>query len=254
MPIYRTQAIVMHSLPYGEVDKIVTLYTLDFGKIKGIAKGAKRSRRRFGNILEICSYILLSFFEKESGGLVRLSHGELISSFEGLRENIHKLAWASYFLELVNEMTAERVPNQQIFYLLLAGLKIINRGKLQEEIIRIFEMRLLAHSGYQPFLDCCLRCRKNLTKEGGYFSPEEGGIICLRCGQNLPNLIPVSLGTIKTLILAQNLPLERINRLNFSAQSLRESAVVLSLFLGKYLGKELKSKKFFDQLSLSSAS
>ncbi len=249
MPLYKTQAIVMHSLPYGEVDKIVTLYTLDFGKIKGIAKGAKRSRRRFGNILEICSHIFLTFFEKESGGLVRLSHGELISSFERLRSDIRQLAWASYFVELVNEMTAERVPSPQIFYLLLTGLKIIDKGELQEEIIRIFEMRLLAHSGYQPFLEHCLRCRKSLTKEGGYFSSEEGGIFCRPCSQNISDLIPVSLGTIKTLILAQHLPLERINRLNFSAQSLRESSLILSLFLRKYLGKELKSRKFFEQLS-----
>lgn len=249
MPIYKTQAIVLHSLPYGEGDKIVTLYTQDFGKIKGIAKGAKRSRRRFGNTLEICAHISLSFFEKESAGLVRLSHGELISPFQGLRESIQKLGKASYLIELVNELTAERIPNRQIFTLLVTTLSLIDKGSLREELIRIFEMRILALSGYRPFLDYCLRCKKNLSKEGGFFSPEEGGTICPLCAQNFSRLVPVSLGTIKTLLLAQNLPLNKISRLTFTPQSLRESEILLSLFLEQYLRKELKSKKFFEQIS-----
>ena len=53
MPFYKTPAIVLRSIPYGEADKIVTLYTLDFGKITGFAKGAKRSRKRFSNTLDI---------------------------------------------------------------------------------------------------------------------------------------------------------------------------------------------------------
>lgn len=251
MPLYKTQAIVLHSLAYGEIDKIVTLYTLDYGKIKGIAKGAKRSQRRFGNTLEVCSHIVLSFFEKETTGLVRLSHAELISPFAGLREDIQKLAWASYFLELVNEMTPERVANKEIYHLLINSLSILEKGQAQEEILRIFEMRLLTHSGYQPLLDYCLRCKKALTKEGGFFSAEEGGLFCPNCVQDYSGLIPISLGTIKTLLLAQKFPLEKINRLTFTTQALRESSIVLSLFLAKYLGKELKSKKFFDQLSFS---
>lgn len=70
MPLYRMSAVVSRSIPYGEVDKIVTLYTLDFGKLKGIAKAAKRSRKRFRNMLEICSYINVTFFEKETSDLV----------------------------------------------------------------------------------------------------------------------------------------------------------------------------------------
>ena len=62
MPLYQTPAIVLRSTPYGESDQIVTLYTLDFGKMKGIAKGAKRSRKRFANTLGICSYIQVAFF------------------------------------------------------------------------------------------------------------------------------------------------------------------------------------------------
>jgi DNA repair protein RecO (recombination protein O) len=249
MPFYKTPAIVLRSIPYGEADKIVTLYTLDFGKIKGFAKGAKRSRKRFSNTLEICSYITLSFFEKETSDLVRLNHCDLIRSFDGLREDIHKLAWASYFIELVNQMTAERLRSKRLFNLLLVFLDLIDKGNLKEEIQRSFEVRLLSILGYQPLFDHCLRCKKGLSGEKVFFNAREGGVLCPACAAYIPELIPVSLGTIRTLSLTQTIPLEKVGRVSFSPQSLRESKTILSLFLEQYLRKELKTKKFLEQIS-----
>ena len=253
MPLYKPPAIILRSIPYGEADKIVTLYTRDCGKIKGFAKGAKRSRKRFGNSLEICSYINASFFEKENADLVRLNHCDLIRSFAGLREDIHKLAWASYFIELVNEMTAERIKNIALFNLLIFSLEAIDLGALKEEIQRIFEVRLLSRLGYQPRLDHCPKCQRGLAGDQFFFSVRGGGILCPVCAAHLPGLVPLSLGTIKTLLLAQTIPLEKVGRISFSSQSLRESQVILSLFLQQYLRKELKSKKFLEEITKPSS-
>jgi len=252
MALYQTPAIVVRSTPYGESDRIVTLYTLDFGKIKGIAKGAKRSQKRFANTLEIGSYIQVVFFEKETQDLVRLDHSELIHPFGSLREDIIKLAWASYFIELVNEMTAERIKNKALFRLLVFFLNLIDRGMLQEETQRIFEVRLLSHLGYQPHFEHCTRCQKHLSGEKCFFGIRQGGVLCPSCAAHLPGLVPISLGTVKTLQLAQSLPLEKVRRVSFSPESLKESQAVLSLFLQEYLGKELKSKKFLEQISMVS--
>ncbi len=249
MPLYRTPALVFHAIPYGESDQIVTLYTLEFGKVKGIAKGAKRSRKRFGARLETGAYVQATFFDKETSGLVRLSHCDLIRPFDGLREDIHKLAWASYFIELVNEMTAERIQDKPLFRLLIAFLNLINRGILKEEVQRIFEIRFLSHLGYRPQLDHCTRCGKKLSGEKFSFSPREGGVLCPSCAAHLPGLVPVTMGTIKTLLLAETIPLEKVGRITFSPQSLKESQVILSAFLQHYLGKELKSKKFLEQIA-----
>lgn len=249
MPLYKTPAVVLRSMPYGESDQIVTLYTLTLGKIKGIAKGAKRSRKRFGNTLEICSYISATFFEKENLDLVRLSHCELIRPFAGLREDIAKLAWASYLIELVNALTAERIKNKALFRLLIVFLNLIDRGTLKGEIQRVFEVRLLSLLGYQPQFNHCTRCQRGLFGERFFFGAKEGGVVCPSCAANLPGLLPVSLGTIKTLLLAQSIPLEKVGRISFSPQSLKESQAVLTLFLQQYLGKELKSKKFLEQIS-----
>lgn len=250
MPLYRTQAIILRTIPYGEADQIVTLYTLRFGKIKGIAKGAKRSRKRFGNTLEIGSYIHATFFEKETSDLVRLSHCDLIRPFAGLREDIRKLAWGSYFIELISELTAEKIPSPPIFRLLTAFLNLIDRGMLKEELQRVFEVRLLSQLGYRPHLDRCTRCQKKIGGEKVFFSSREGGVLCPSCASHLSDAISVSLGTIKTLHLAQTLPLDKIRRISFSPQSLKESRLILSQFLGQYLGKDLKSKKFLEQISV----
>ena len=248
MPLYKTPALVLHTMSYGESDQIVTLYTLEFGKIKGIAKGAKRSQKRFGASLETASYVNATFFDKGTSTLVRLSHCDLIRPFDGLREDIHRLAWASYFIELVKEMTAERIQDKPLFRLLIAFLKLVDRGILKEEVQRIFEIRFLSHLGYRPQLDHCTRCQKKLSGEKFFFSSPEGGIFCPACAVHLPGLVPVSLGTIKTLLLAETLPLEKVGRISFSPQSLKESQALLSLFLQHYLGKELKSKKFLEQI------
>jgi DNA repair protein RecO (recombination protein O) len=248
MPLYNTPAVILHTMPYGESDQIVTLYTLDFGKLKGIAKGAKRSRKRFGSRLEIASYVKATFFEKETSSLVRLSNCDLIRPFEGLREDIQRLAWASYFIELVNEMTAEKVQNKPLFRILVAFLTFINRGILKEEIQRVFEIRFLSCLGYQPQLDQCTHCQKKPSGERFFFSPAKGGVICSACAASLSGLIPVSLGTIKTLLLAHSLPLEKVSRISFSPQTLKESQAILSSFLQQYLGKELKSKRFLEQI------
>ncbi len=246
MPLFKTPAIVFRSTPYGEADKIVTLYTLDFGKIKGIAKGAKRSRKRFGNTLELGSYIRLTFFEKETSELVRLSDGDLIRPFPGLRDDFRKLAWASYLIELVNEMTAEKIKNKALFQLLIFFLNLVDRERLQEEFLRIFEVRLLSHLGYQPQFQHCTGCQEDLLGERCFFSVKEGGVLCSSCAGHLPGLVPISLGTVKTLLRAQTLPLEKIKRISFSPQALRESKQVLSLFFREYLRKELKSQKFLE--------
>jgi len=251
MPLYKTNAIVLRSTPYAEADRIVSLYTLAFGRIRGIAKGAKRSQKRFGNALELGSYVSVSFFERETSELVRLNHCDLLRSFQGLREDIKNLAWASYLIELIIAMTGERIPNKALFRLLLFFLHRIDRGSLREELLRVFEIRLFSLLGYQPQFNDCRRCQKELTEGKIYFSAREGGVVCSSCAGGLPGLIPLSLGTIKTLRLAQTLPLEKVGRLSFSLQSLQESEAALSRFLSQYLGKDLKSKNFLAQLSRS---
>src|SRR4030065_1867561 len=131
MPLFTTNAIVIRSTNYGESDKIVTFFTRDFGKLKGIAKGARRSRKRFQNALGLFSYLRLIFFDKEGMGLGRGEGCDMLHSFPKIREDLKKILYGNYYLELANEMAGEREGNREVFELLLSFLSDLEVMDLQ---------------------------------------------------------------------------------------------------------------------------
>ena len=102
MPHLSTQAIVLQTIDYGEYDRLVSLYTRDFGRLRAIAKGAKRSQKRFGSALEPCTHVQADFVDREHRGLSRLERCRIISAFPELALDIRKVAYGHYFLELAD--------------------------------------------------------------------------------------------------------------------------------------------------------
>ena len=123
MQLRKTDAVVIHRVDFKESDLIVTLYTADLGKVTGIAKGAKRSKRRFVNNLQPFSYIRIVFSEGR-GGLIRLDEADMILPLFRISEDISKILYGSYFLEMVKEMTGEKEANPQLFDLLVRSLTV----------------------------------------------------------------------------------------------------------------------------------
>ncbi len=251
MAQFKTWAIVLKTLDYGESDRIVAFYTSDFGKVRGIAKGAKRSRRRFSNALELFTLSRLIFFDKRESGLVRIEGCDIVDTFPAIREDIRKIAFGCYLVELVNEMTPEREANQDLFNMLKDFLSLLSDSGAEAQILRIFEIRLLTLLGYRPGLDRCLQCDETLEHDGkGYFSVKKGGLLCERCSRGYVDLIPVSLGTAKILRVAMEMELSKVHRLKFSKQALLEGETILSQFIQYHINRELKSKKFLKDIGM----
>jgi DNA repair protein RecO (recombination protein O) len=252
MPLFRTNAIVIRSLNYGESDKIVTFFTRDFGKLKGIAKGARRSKKRFQNALGLFSHLCLVFFDKEGLGLVRAESCDILHSFPKIREDLRKIVYGNYYLELANEMAGEREVNREAFELLFSFLKTLEETAPQEEQLRLFEIRMLSLFGYRPNMRRCGLCKK-----GGddlkeipivFFSLEKGTLVCERCSKTWNNLIPLSLGTARLIEKTSQMELSKIERMRFTSQALFESREILPKFISYQLGKELKSLKALKSL------
>ncbi len=245
MPLYKTNAIVIRSTNYGESDKIVTFLTKDFGKLKGIAKGARRSRKRFQNALGLFSHLRLVFFDKEGMGLVRADGCDILHSFPRIREDLKKIVYGNYYLELANEMAGEREGNLEVFELLLSFLSDLEEMEPQEEQLRLFEIRMLSLFGYRPNMGRCNVCKRDWEdlKEipGVFFSLEKGALVCETCSTVWNNLIPFSLGTARLIEKVAQMELPKIQRLKFTYQSLSESREILPRFISYQLGKELKS-------------
>ena len=253
MPLFKTDAIVIRSLHYGESDKIVTLLTRDFGKMKGIAKGARRSRKRFQNALGLFSHLRLIFFDREGMGLVRIEGCDILHSFPKIMEDLKKIFFGNYYLELINEMAGERETNHEAFDLLLSFLLTLDAIEPYEEQLRIFEIRMLSLFGYRPNMRRCNLCKKDWEdlKEIPvvFFSLERGALICERCSKTWNHLIPLSLGTARLIEKISQTELSKVERLKFTLQALFESRELLPKFISYQLGKELKSLKALRQIS-----
>ena len=258
MPLFKTNAIVIRSTNYGESDKIVTFFTKDFGKLKGIAKGARRSRKRFQNALGLFSHLRLIFFDKEGMGLVRAEGCDILHSFPKIREDLKKILHGNYYLELMNEMAGEREGNPEAFELLLSSLSNLEELDLQEEQLRIFEIRMLSLFGYRPNMRRCNLCKKDWEdlKEppAVFFSLERGALICETCSKTRNNLIPISLGTARLVEKISQVEFSKIQRLRFTLQALSESRELLPKFISYQLGKELKSLKALGDIRFALSS
>jgi DNA repair protein RecO (recombination protein O) len=253
MPAFKTDAIVLRSLNYGESDRIVTFFTRDFGKIKGIAKGARRSRKRFQNALGLFSYIRLSFFEREGMGLMRVDGCDILQSFPRIREDLKKIFFGNYYLELVDEMAGEREASREAFDLIRSFLSRLDETEANEEQLRVFEIRMLSLFGYQPNMRKCDLCKRGWVdlRETAvlFFSVEKGGLVCGQCSKGLSHLIPFSLGTARLIERISQMELSKICRLRFTPQSLMESRALLPKFIIYQLGKEPKSLKALSSIS-----
>ena len=130
--VHKTSAIVIHSLDYGESDRIVTFYSSDFGKVKGIAKGARRSKRRFSNALEPIIILQHHFFQKGRGTLALIEGCDVIDHHVNIRVDLHRTLFSSYLIELIDKFTLEGKRNIDLFKLLLEFLGLIDAGTCSE--------------------------------------------------------------------------------------------------------------------------
>jgi DNA repair protein RecO (recombination protein O) len=247
--VQKTRAVVLRTLDYGESDRIVTFISADFGKLKGIAKGARRSKRRFANALELLSLSEILFSRGGRGGLFLIEGADVISHHPGIREDLEKTLIATYLAELVEGFSAEGKKNVELFRLLGDFLAYLDREAPRAGIERFFEMRLLRLTGYDLHIGSCLACGKELEEiSEPAFIPAEGGIRCRICLRNATAALSVAPGTLKTLITGSRMDLQMIPRLVVSDRTARESRAVLGGIIEHLLGKALKSLKVLDDM------
>lgn len=252
------EAVILGSIDFGESDRLLTFYTLEHGKLKGVAKGARRSKKRFVGNLEPGSSVRLIFFNNEKSELVRIESAELAEGLPGLRGDIEAYARACYMLELACELTREGCAVESAYLVLTAFLKMLDgkaaaSGEEAGDILRFFEIKLLASLGYMPHLDGCVSCRGASFSEGStraFFSPERGGAVCGACAREAHGLVQLTAGTLTALSAAARLAPEKLARLKPGAAFARESERLLDAFIRHIIGKELKTKRFLEKLGL----
>jgi DNA repair protein RecO (recombination protein O) len=158
-----TSAILIRRRDYGDYDLVLTYFTLAHGKVALIAKAAKKSVRRFGGVLELFSEADISGATGRRSGLPVLQEAALKQPFDRIRTVPTRIAYASYWAELVDAWMEDHVRQVELYHLLRHVLSELDRGVSSEALLSIlFQMRLLGLSGHYPNLDLCGVCRTGL--------------------------------------------------------------------------------------------
>jgi DNA repair protein RecO (recombination protein O) len=183
MPLRHTKAIVLRTYRVGEADKIVVFFTRELGKVRGIARGARRARSQFGASLEIGTEVGLTFFEKENQELVRVNRCDIVSScFRSVEEPIRACTLA-YLTDLTDAFAPEREPNVKLYRLLRAALSALVLDVEPEPITRYFEAWLLRLGGSYPRRRTCTACGAKLDERGARYIVEEYRLVCRGCSE-----------------------------------------------------------------------
>ena len=231
------EAIVLGLMDYREADIIVTLFCRSHGKVAAVARGARRSRKRFGGALELFASLQVNFEQKE--GLSILGETDIVTIYPGIRGEFAAIAHAGYACELVAAFMPEHHSNSRLFRLLTAYLEHLDTGAAEPSDRHFFEMNMLNILGYRPPLEGCQVCGAPLAENGCCWSAE--GCYCGACSQGRQAGI---MGASTIVLLLQSLKTGRFSVVRFSDEERREVECFLDACIAANLQRPLKSLSF----------
>ena len=242
---YKTQGIVLKQMPIGEADRILSIFTRDFGKVRVVARGVRKPTSKLAGHLEPLSHVAISVSRGRS--LAPIREALTVRSFRGVRENLRLISEGVYLAELVESFSAEDQPSPVIYRLLLDALDWLEVNGDNARLMRYFELRLLMDSGFGPELRACVECRTTLEPGDYLYSSAGGGVLCDECKVTMDVvLMPLSLDANKVLRFYGRIGLEEAVGLNVSSRVADETNRVLRHYVRYLLERELKSVEFVD--------
>lgn len=244
-----TPAIILEVKEYGEGDCLVSFLTPEEGRLTGIARHARKSRKRFAHCLEPFNRVTLFLSARPKGELEFLEKGELIRSFPRLRRDLECLGAAALMAELAGAMASPPEATGQIFAALETALTQLEEGVAPASLLPLVLFRLLTLGGYGPALEHCRLCAQE-PKPPLWVSLPQGGVVCGSCAKRAPSpLVSLSPGAFRLLRAAQKLAPEKLPRLKGVPAQLRQCLTLIRLFLRYHFGQELKAWDFWDKIT-----
>ncbi len=244
---FRLEAVVLRHADWGEADRMLTLYSRERGKVRALAKGARKVRSRKAGHLEPFTRVALQLAQGRD--LLIVTQADTVDAYLPLREDLLKTGHAAYVVELLDRFTyEEESENYAIFRLLAETLGRIAAEPDAWQAIRFYEMRLLDHLGFRPHLFECSNCGAQIQAVDQYFSPAQGGVLCPRCGTGLPGAWKVSVEALKYLRHFQRSGYAEARRAHPAPEVMKEIETLVQGYLTYLLERGLNTPEFIRKI------
>jgi DNA repair protein RecO (recombination protein O) len=244
---FRVEAVVLRHADWGEADSLVTLFTRERGKVRAIAKGARRIKSRKAGHLEPFTRVTLQLAKGRD--LFIITQAETLEAYLPIHESLEKTSLAAYLSELLDRFTYEdESENYNIFRLLTETLSRIEKEDDHWLSIRYYELHLLDFLGYRPHLFECANCGEKIKAVDQFFSPAAGGVLCPRCGAGLPGAWRIPVQTLKYLRHFQRSDYMAAKRAHPERDVKNEVEALLQRYVTYLLERSLNSPEFIRQI------
>lgn len=246
MALHKTDAVVMSRRELGESDRLVEFYTRDFGKMRGVAKAARRPRSRFGSALETFTLGRLVFFDSGRSELVRVDHFDILHPFVAVRESLERLGRGAWVLECVARLSADRDAHPALYGLLVRALRALDRGEGPERVSACFALRAIDLLGHRPRIDRCVSCGRAFPFPDPVLDVGEGGLVCATCRPGA-DALPLSGGLVGLLARLRTSRWEESLRLPLSSATASALTVLVDAVVVRLTGQPSRSARFLLQ-------
>lgn len=184
MAIVKTEAVFLKGTNWRESSRILSAFSRDYGKVKLVAKGARRPKSKYGAALEPLTQAQVIFYKRENKDLYTLSEASVLESFEGVKNDLEKFSQAAVAAEMLERSLAPEDANPGLFAYFIEFLSALNQATPEEGrlLLLAFHLNLSSRLGFEPQIEHCLGCRRKEPEEF-FFSTRLGGILCGRCAR-----------------------------------------------------------------------
>ncbi len=244
MGLVETEGLILKSYSLAEADKIIVLLTQNEGLIRGVAKGAKRLKSKFGGSLEPFSIVQVAYFQKEERELVSIREIELIRSFFENASEPQFLQKFSYLVDLIVEFAPPHDPDERLYRMTKVCLETAAENYDSLESIAVyFELWILRLGGYLPNWNICDRCKKGLVENETSGLQINFHLFCKTC-QKLRNNWIISPEQRQIFIMAQKVaPQKFVEFAKIQKADLKEVSIILRRIISHIIGKETIGEK-----------
>ncbi|MEX2599056.1 MAG: DNA repair protein RecO [Dehalococcoidia bacterium] len=244
---YKTEAIVLRSIPMREADRLITVLTPAMGKLPLTVRGARRITSRLGGHLDVFNHARLTLALGHRIDVV--TGAESMESFGPLKADLDRMTAGLYLLELTDALLPEAVPHPAAYGLLLQAIRTLNTPDAPHgTIARYVELRLLEDAGYLPELRQCLACERELTPGHHRYAPVMGGVVCGTCTIPAGQMLPLSVDALKVLRHFARQDLSTAVNLRLSPALGMELEGILASSVHSVLERDMATAGFIDHL------